>query len=100
MVVSQFLEVFNKYNLFLSGSEDLAGSEDESFRSGGQTGSSGQEGAPGERPTDQETARGNGAATDDTSAGFGFGEATGNSSSAETGLGTLPEAGNTETKSQ
>ena len=91
MVEGNFLEVLKRHNLFLT--EDLTGDENEAFRSGGQT-----EGTPGERPADPETARGNGSATEDTSAGYGLGEATGNSSSAETGLGTLPEAGNSETK--
>ena len=96
-----FFKVTRKYNLSLS--EDLTGGEDEAFRSGvhtEETEPSAPTGTPGERPTDPETAHGNGAATEDTSAGYGFGEATGNSSSAETGLGNLPEAENTETKGQ
>lgn len=54
------------------------------------------QGEPGERPDDPETAYGNGAAVEDTSGGVGLGEPTGNSSSAETGLGDLP--GTDETK--
>lgn len=95
-----FLEVWKKNSLFLTNSEDWRGGEDEAVRSGGTGATGAVGGAPGERPEDPETAQGNGAATDDTSAGYGFGEATGNSSSAETGLGTLPEAGNEETKGQ
>ena len=66
-------------------------SEDEAARSGNQA-------EVGERPQDPETARGSGAATEDTSAGVGLGEPTGNSSSAETGLGSLPEEGTEEIK--
>ena len=101
MFEGNFFKVIWEHNLFLS--EDLTGGEDEALRSGGQseeTEPSAPTGTPGERPTDPETARGNGAATEDTSAGYGFGEATGNSSSAETGLGNLPEVENTETKGQ
>ena len=92
MFKGDFREVLGKHNLFFS--EDLSGGEDEALRSGGQA----TDGAPGERPDDAESAHGNGAATEDTSGGVALGEATGNSSSAETGLGTLPEAGNEETK--
>lgn len=101
MFEGDFLKILKKHTLFLS--EDLTGGEDEAFRSGGQTEETepaSPAGAPGERPTDPETARGNGAATEDTSAGYGFGEATGNSSSAETGLGNLPEVESNETKGQ
>jgi hypothetical protein len=101
MFEGDFLRVMKKHHLFLS--EDLTGGEDEAFRSGGQPAEAEPAtpaGKPGERSTDPETARGNGAATEDTSAGYGFGEATGNSSSAETGLGTLPEAQTNETKGQ
>ena len=99
MFKADFLQVWNKSGLFLTNSEDWRGGEDEAVRSGGQV-ESGANSEPGERPEDSETAQGNGAATDDTSAGVALGEATGNSSSAETGLGTLPEAGNEETKGQ
>jgi hypothetical protein len=91
MFKGDFLDVFRKHSLFLTNSED------EAARSGGQA-ESGANGEPGERPEDPETAQGSGAAMDDTSAGVALGEATGNSSSAETGLGNLPEAGNEETK--
>jgi len=97
MFKGDFLEVWEKHNLFLT--EDLSGGEDEALRSGGQD-SGGANGEPGERPDDVETAQGNGAAMDDTSAGVALGEATGNSSSAETGLGNLPEASSAETKGQ
>lgn len=97
MFKGDFLEIMGKHSLFLTRNEDLSGGEDEAVRSGGQDeGSTNDE--PGERPEDAETAQGSGAAMDDTSAGFGFGEATGNSSSSETGLGTLPELGNEESK--
>ena len=99
MFKGDFLEVLRKHSLFLTDSEDLSGREDEAVRSGSQA-ESGANGEPGERPEDPETAQGNGAAMDDTSAGVALGEATGNSSSAETGLGNLPEAGNEETKGQ
>ncbi len=97
MFKGDFLEVLEKHSLFLTNSADWGGGEDEALRSGGVAeGSANSE--PGQRPEDSETARGSGAATEDTSAGVALGEATGNSSSAETGLGTLPEAANQETK--
>jgi hypothetical protein len=85
MFNSIFCGLLGKHNLFLTSGED------EAIRSSGQGG--GGQGDAGNRPDDPETARGSGAAVEDTSAGVGLGEPTGNSSSAETGLGNMPGTG-------
>lgn len=94
MITDDFLKIWGRHSLFLTNNEDLAGGEDEAIRSGGQgtVAVGGAAVTSDESADDAKTDAGGGAAMEDTSGGVALGEATGNSSSAETGLGTLAEA--------